>query len=104
MGSATLLAAREPDRVDRSPQTIIGGTPTDSYQHPAVVYLDASGWFCTGSLIDELVVLTAAHCVVDGDGSVENPAAIVVERGYPEAYQKLARGTVEEVLVHPDYA
>ena len=103
MGSAT-LAAREPGLVDRSPQRIIGGAPTDSYSHPAVVYLAAGGWFCTGSLIDELFVLTAAHCVVDGDGSVENPAGIVVERGYPEAYQRLDRGTVEEVLVHPEYA
>jgi len=58
-----------------SQEKIINGT--DESGHPAVVALiEQSGWAkCTGTLISPTVVLTAAHCLLDGAG-LNVPAAI----------------------------
>lgn len=53
---------------DRIPQ-IVGGNNTTATKWPWQVLITAdNGAFCGGSLIHPLVVLTAAHCIVDDEG------------------------------------
>jgi len=59
--------------IDAAPQTrVVGGAPAEPGAWPSTVALIAEGGYpiCTGTLIDDDVVLTAAHCVV-GQNIVE---------------------------------
>lgn len=96
------LIAQEPDRtVD-----IVGGQEADPGEWPHQVLLFPGNSLCGGSLIDELWVLTAAHCVVD---NADNPIAagsISVRLGKHNAYvnepsQQIK--SVSQVLVHENY-
>jgi hypothetical protein len=60
----------EPSAVDQRADGIFGGLPPDAPMHRAVVSLHTRGGtsvnrspFCSGTLIGDRVVLTAAHCV-----------------------------------------
>jgi len=55
--------SQDEDQVSKSAQPIIGGV-TDAGD-PAVVQLTTAGGLCTGTLVADTVVLTAAHCVED---------------------------------------
>lgn len=44
---------------------IVGGTKDTGHPAVAVIYNSSQGYLCTGSLIDDQVLLTAAHCVAD---------------------------------------
>ncbi len=58
---------------------------------------------CTGTLIDEDLVLTAAHCVVNPrTGTAYQPAAVHFVAGWRRG-QKVGSSTAAEITVHPDY-
>lgn len=61
---------------------IIDGTPANGVHHGAVaallVDLGSVSALCSGTVVDESLVLTAAHCVVDEDDALVAPEAIVV--------------------------
>jgi secreted trypsin-like serine protease len=46
--------------------TLIGGTPADPAKWPYVVWLKMSGSMCTGTVVGDRAVITAAHCVSTG--------------------------------------
>lgn len=46
--------------------TLIGGTPVDPADFPAVLYTSQGGSLCTSTLIGPRTLLTASHCVRDG--------------------------------------
>lgn len=82
---------------------IVGGSPAAEGAWPWQVRLldsmDPNSGFCGGSLISNQWVLTAAHCVVQGDSTI--PSVVV---GYGSTEQsKLKLVPSAKIIVHPDY-
>lgn len=83
---------------------IVGGSPAAEGAWPWQVRLldrmDNQTGFCGGSLISDQWVLTAAHCVVNRDGSTVDSVVI----GYGSTQQsKLKLVPSAKIIVHPDY-
>ncbi|KAI1293648.1 Plasma kallikrein [Halotydeus destructor] len=85
---------------------IIGGRHVRPGQYPWVVGIgvpDVDGRnYCSGSLINDRYVLTAAHCF-----QVPHPEkAIVVLGAYKlsEIDSKKSAAAVQEIIIHPDYS
>ncbi len=87
---------------------IIRGEPDEHPQHNAVVYLQidvGGGWAaaCSGTLIDQQVVLTAAHCVCQTNSTTQYAAdRFDVFFGNSTA-SFTSRRSVSEVQRHPNY-
>ncbi len=65
--SAASATDAGPRVAGRQPR-IVGGNDTTSDKYPWQVLITANGnQFCGGSLIHPMIVLTAAHCIVDDD-------------------------------------
>ncbi|APR75710.1 Flagelliform silk protein [Minicystis rosea] len=59
------------EAVESTAQEIINGTPASAYPEAVTIDIQQGGQTvmgCSGSVIAPKVVLTAAHCVADGDG------------------------------------
>uniref|UniRef100_A0A3Q2Q1E7 Peptidase S1 domain-containing protein n=1 Tax=Fundulus heteroclitus TaxID=8078 RepID=A0A3Q2Q1E7_FUNHE len=80
---------------------IVGGEAAPEGSWPWQVSLHSQAHFCGGSLINNLWVLTAAHCVPGG-----NPSDIRVYLGRQSQQgsnpNEVLR-TVEQIIVHPEY-
>ncbi len=101
-GSAAAAKSELPE-----PPQIIGGRVVGPGRWPFVVRIDTPTKFCTGSLVAPNWILTAAHCLVDHDGSVDDPSDIAVFLGH-DWDKGVCENTREEeeigrVVVHPDY-
>lgn len=69
----------------------------------AVGRLDAAGrWFCTGTLITEDLVLTAAHCL-SADGAEIDPEGIVFRVGLRRGSAQAMR-SVRRIILHPGWS
>jgi len=75
----------------------------DSRGWEAVGRLDISGkGFCTASLIRDRLILTAAHCLYDTDGSLITPDRFSFRAGLRDGLAQATRSVVRAVA-HPDY-
>lgn len=93
---------------------IVGGTPlTDPAQAPYTVAIftrtsSEGGEGCSGTLVDQIHVVTAAHCFVREDGARATPAQVAVVAGstsYADtAPSGGARSGVLAIRIHPRYA
>lgn len=57
---------------------------------------------CTGTLIDEDVVLTAAHCVLDRTGRTHPPGNVHFVAGWRQG-ERAGYSPASEILVHSEY-
>ncbi|MBO9411846.1 MULTISPECIES: trypsin-like serine protease [unclassified Ruegeria] len=76
----------------------------DLYGWEAVGRLDIGNrGFCTGTLIAQDIVLTAAHCALDrGTGQLYAPGQLTFRAGLSDG-EALAERKVEQIAIHPDY-
>ncbi len=58
--------------------------------------------FCTAALIDEVTILTAAHCIYRADGSLIPADRFVFEAGLRNGRAEASRN-ISAAYVHPDY-
>jgi hypothetical protein len=92
--------------------TVVGGTPIQIQSAPWTVFIQyAYGRFlyqCTGSVLDSVHILTAAHCLFSDQGVLATPGAISVEAGVsnhsaPLATDREQDRVVGSFRVHPSY-
>ena len=78
-------------------------TRQDSAGWEAVGRLDIRGkGFCTAALIRDRLILTAAHCLYDTDGSLIPPERFEFHAGLRDGRAEASRG-VSRAVAHPDY-
>ena len=96
--------ARE-NPTNRDGHKIIGGEEVTAGEWPMVVRVDTPTKFCTASLVAPNWVLTAAHCLVADDGSVDDPRDISVFLGHDwdRGICENTRNEIGRVIIHPDY-
>src|SRR4051812_12551670 len=77
---------------------VVGGTDAGATDAPWQVLLMAAGYQCGGTIVDELHVVTAAHCVVH-NGTTISPAVADVYAGAVDPFNNPSHHTsVAEVL------
>lgn len=78
-------------------------TRQDSQGWEAVGRLDIRGkGFCTAALIRDKLILTAAHCLYDTDGTLIAPDRFAFRAGLRDGRAQATR-TVARAIAHPEY-
>lgn len=78
-------------------------TRQDSQGWEAVGRLDIRGkGFCTAALIQDRLILTAAHCLYDIDGSMVAPDRFTFQAGLRSGQAQTTR-LITRTVAHPDY-
>ncbi|MCY1007664.1 trypsin-like serine protease [Nannocystis pusilla] len=99
VGLLLVLAAPLPVAApERPPAPILGGTVVESDAWPEVVAMIYGPSICTGTLVSDRVVLTAAHCIVSATGW---PKSVRFGGDVGEPGTRVI--AVERVGSHPDY-
>ena len=97
-GLVALLASLPLGEPARDPTPIFGGAIVEPGAWPNVVAITLPGQLCTGTLVSDRVVLTAAHCLENGEPPALFGVRLVDDINVPGAALE-----VERVGVHPMY-
>lgn len=102
-----VLAASPAVLTDTLDIQIVGGTPATPGEYPWMALVYPGGYLCGGSLIGDVWVLTAAHCVYDDAGNLFSPGDFQVTLG--DYDRTVIEGTeqvraVSQVIPHPTYS
>jgi hypothetical protein len=91
---------------------IIGGTTIQVQAAPWTVFVQQTAgstrFLCTGSVVDASHILTAAHCLYDGNNNLAAPSAFLVRAGISNFSSPLPSDleqdrAVSQFRVHPGY-
>jgi trypsin len=84
-------------------EKIVGGEPTDIKEHPwqVAIHITRRGklFLCSGSLIEQRWVLTAAHCF---DKSTQ-PGEVTAKAGVTDYAAKGTWAAIDKVVLHAEY-
>lgn len=109
MAAAFVLAAR----LSSGAGAIIGGTAIQVQAAPWTVFVQQTSgstrFLCTGSVVDASHILTAAHCLFDGNNNLAPPSAFLVRAGISNFTTPLPSDLeqdrpVSQYRVHPGYS
>jgi len=88
----------------------VGEEVKPRYKYPFIAYFQARGGMCGGSIINERHILTAAHCLLEDDGTTLRPlnASYVVVGVHNIKYYDITeeggeRIPIEKFIMHPNY-
>lgn len=98
IGLVAVLASLPLTGPAREPTPIYGGTTSEPGAWPDVAAIMLPDLLCTGTLVSDRVVITAAHCLEHNE-----PAALLQVRFTDDIYAPGATYTVERYGVHPNY-
>ena len=105
VSSLTLPTDPREKPAPRDSHPILGGEEVTPGEWPFVARVATPTKFCTASLVAPNWILTAAHCLVADDGSVDAPNDVSVFLGYDwdKGVCENTRDEIGRVIIHPDY-
>jgi hypothetical protein len=107
-----VLAAALWSSAGSATEGVVGGSPIQIQSAPWAVFVQdqtsTTDYDCSGSIIDQSHILTAAHCVYDDSGNLAPPAQLSVKAGVSNVFAPLSSDleqdrTVSSFTVHPGY-
>jgi secreted trypsin-like serine protease len=94
---------KEDESIEVVGERIVGGEPTDIKEHPwqVAIHIKRQGrlFLCSGSLIEQRWVLTAAHCF---DKSTQ-PGDVTAKAGVTDYVAKGTWAGIDKLVVHAEY-
>ena len=100
---ASVLTAPLAQAAEASPRVVNGRDPVAA-EVPSLVHVYVSGLSCSGTLVDAVHVITAAHCIVTSSGTTRDPRGMSVGWSPDGRTSGFIRTGVIAAVGHPQYS